>query len=48
METKILLKDSEIPKVWYNIMADIPNPPAPESAHAIHSEALGRRPKVGA
>jgi len=29
METKILLKDSEIPKAWYNIMADMPNPPAP-------------------
>jgi tryptophan synthase beta chain len=29
METKILLKDSEIPKTWYNIMADMPNPPAP-------------------
>ena len=29
METKILLKESEIPKVWYNIMADMPNPPAP-------------------
>src|SRR3989304_7111497 len=29
METKIVLKDSEIPKTWYNIMADMPNPPAP-------------------
>lgn len=29
METKIILKDSEIPKTWYNIMADMPNPPAP-------------------
>ena len=28
METKIVLKDSEIPKTWYNIMADMPNPPA--------------------
>jgi tryptophan synthase beta chain len=27
METKIVLKDSEIPKTWYNIMADMPNPP---------------------
>jgi tryptophan synthase beta chain len=27
METKITLKDSEIPKTWYNIMADMPNPP---------------------
>ena len=29
METKIILKDSEIPKTWYNIMADMPNPPEP-------------------
>ncbi len=28
METKIILKDSQIPKTWYNIMADMPNPPA--------------------
>ena len=28
METKIILKDSEIPKTWYNIMADMSNPPA--------------------
>ena len=28
METKIVLKDSEIPKTWYNIMADMQNPPA--------------------
>jgi tryptophan synthase beta chain len=29
METKIVLKDSDLPKVWYNIIADMPNPPAP-------------------
>lgn len=29
METKIILKDSDIPKTWYNIIADIPNPPQP-------------------
>lgn len=28
-ETKIVLPDSEIPKQWYNIMADMPNPPKP-------------------
>jgi tryptophan synthase beta chain len=28
METKFILKDSEIPKTWYNVMADMPNPPA--------------------
>jgi tryptophan synthase beta chain len=29
METKILLNDSQMPKAWYNIIADMPNPPAP-------------------
>ncbi len=29
METKIILKDSDIPKTWYNIISDIPNPPQP-------------------
>ncbi len=29
METKFILKDSEIPRTWYNVMADMPNPPAP-------------------
>jgi len=29
LETKIILKDSDIPKTWYNIIADIPNPPQP-------------------
>ncbi len=28
METKVVLKDREIPKTWYNIIADMPNPPA--------------------
>ncbi len=28
METKFILKDSEIPRTWYNVMADMPNPPA--------------------
>jgi tryptophan synthase beta chain len=28
MKVKFLLKDSEIPKTWYNVMADMPNPPA--------------------
>jgi tryptophan synthase beta chain len=27
--SKYLLSEDEIPKVWYNIMADMPNPPAP-------------------
>jgi tryptophan synthase beta chain len=29
MKTKIFLKESEIPTHWYNIVADMPNPPAP-------------------
>ena len=29
MDVKILLKESDIPKTWYNIMADMKNPPAP-------------------
>ena len=27
--TKFLLDESEIPTHWYNIVADMPNPPAP-------------------
>ena len=28
-ETKILLEESEIPSQWYNVVADMPNPPVP-------------------
>src|SRR5712691_1993281 len=27
--TKFLLNEDEMPRAWYNIMADMPNPPAP-------------------
>ncbi|HFD81603.1 MAG TPA: TrpB-like pyridoxal phosphate-dependent enzyme [Gammaproteobacteria bacterium] len=27
--TKVLLEESEIPTQWYNVVADMPNPPAP-------------------
>ena len=27
--TKILLEENEIPTHWYNVIADMPNPPAP-------------------
>jgi len=27
-DTKILLDESEIPTHWYNVIADMPNPPA--------------------
>ena len=29
METKILLDENEIPTHWYNVVADMPNPPSP-------------------
>lgn len=29
MDTKILLPESEIPRQWYNVVADLPHPPAP-------------------
>ena len=29
METKVVLEDSEIPKQWYNIQADMPHPLQP-------------------
>jgi tryptophan synthase beta chain len=35
-ETKIVLPDREIPKKWYNIMADMPNPPKPPLHPATH------------
>src|SRR5512143_3492427 len=28
-QTKILLDESDIPTHWYNVIADMPNPPAP-------------------
>jgi len=28
-DTKILLEEDEIPRHWYNVVADMPNPPAP-------------------
>lgn len=28
-ETRILLEESEIPSQWYNVVADMPNPPVP-------------------
>jgi tryptophan synthase beta chain len=51
MLTKILLPESEIPTHWYNVIADMPNPPAPylgpdgkpvppEAMLAIFPEAL--------
>jgi tryptophan synthase beta chain len=43
-QTKFLLDESEIPTHWYNIVADLPNPPAPPlgpDGKPIPPEALG-------
>jgi tryptophan synthase beta chain len=51
MQTKILLPEAELPTHWYNVVADMPNPPAPylgpdgkpvppEAMLAIFPEAL--------
>src|SRR5579883_444810 len=39
-EQKIQLPESEIPQHWYNIIADLPNPPAPPLHPATH-EPIG-------
>jgi tryptophan synthase beta chain len=42
--TKILLEESEIPTQWYNVMADMPNPPEPvlgPDGQPISPDALG-------
>ena len=36
METKILLSEDEIPKQWYNVLADFKNPPPP----VLHPQTL--------
>ncbi len=43
-ETKILLEESAIPTHWYNVVADLPNPPAPSlgpDGKPVPPEALG-------
>ncbi|MEJ2382253.1 MAG: TrpB-like pyridoxal-phosphate dependent enzyme, partial [Gammaproteobacteria bacterium] len=43
-ETKILLDESEIPTHWYNVIADMPNPPAPPlgpDGNPVTPDALG-------
>ncbi|MCG8013850.1 MAG: TrpB-like pyridoxal phosphate-dependent enzyme, partial [Candidatus Thiodiazotropha weberae] len=51
MKTKILLKEAEMPTHWYNVVADMPNPPAailapdgnpvtPDALSAIFPEAI--------
>ena len=36
METKILLREDEIPRQWYNVLADFKNPPPP----VLHPQTL--------
>src|SRR5690606_24391486 len=43
-DTKILLAESDIPTHWYNVIADMPNPPAPPlgpDGRPVRPEALG-------
>jgi len=58
MQTKILLDESDLPTHWYNVMADMPNPPAPplgpdgqpvgpEALAAIFPEALIEQEMTG-
>jgi tryptophan synthase beta chain len=35
-QTKIVLPDNEIPRQWYNILADMPNPIKPPLHPATH------------
>jgi len=39
-ETKILLSESEMPKAWYNVMADMPNLPKP-ALHPATKKPVG-------
>ncbi|HEB95626.1 MAG TPA: TrpB-like pyridoxal phosphate-dependent enzyme [Sedimenticola thiotaurini] len=44
MKTKILLKEADMPTHWYNVMADMPNPPAPPlgpDGNPVTPDALG-------
>ena len=38
--TKILLDESEIPQAWYNLVADLPEPPPPPLHPGTH-EPIG-------
>ena len=44
MKTKILLKEADMPTHWYNVMADMPNAPAPPlgpDGNPVTPDALG-------
>jgi tryptophan synthase beta chain len=40
---KILLDESEMPTQWYNIVADLPEPPPPALHPGTHEPATCRR-----
>ena len=43
-DTKILLSEADIPTQWYNVIADMPNPPSPPlgpDGNPVPPEALG-------
>src|SRR3954466_13641470 len=42
-DTKIVLPDSEIPRSWYNILADAPHPPPPPPPPPPAAAAPGHR-----
>jgi tryptophan synthase beta chain len=47
--TKILLDESEIPTHWYNVVADMPNPPAPylgPDGKPVPLEAMAAQPAL--
>jgi tryptophan synthase beta chain len=50
-QTKILLDENEIPTHWYNVMADMPSPPAPPlgpDGKPVSPEMLARSSACGA
>ena len=40
-QTKILLDETEMPTKWYNIVADLPEPPPPPLHPGTHQPATG-------
>ena len=44
--TKILLDETEMPTQWYNIVADLPEPPPPPLHPGTHEPILNKFPKM--
>ena len=40
MQTKFILPENEMPEAWYNILADLPAPPAP-ALHPATKQSIG-------